>query len=136
VVLKKYLPFILFIAAAALLFWIKTNQRGEKKAKQIAVENTGKKEPFVRDTALLVYSRHAKCRMGCRQIDKEEVQDILLNGKINFQRVEEDAEGITYPIEGLTQDRQYVRIVFAPKTNAIVVVTAIDLEKEWPCDCN
>ncbi|RYG43211.1 MAG: DUF4258 domain-containing protein [Chitinophagaceae bacterium] len=83
-----------------------------------------------------MYSRHAKCRMGCRQIDKEEVQDILVNGKINFQRVEEDAEGITYPIEGLTKDRQYVRIVYAPKPGAIVVVTAIDLEKEWPCDCN
>ncbi len=134
--LKKYLPYILFIAAAILLFWIKTNQRGEKKAREVAIENTGSKDPFVRDTAMLVYSNHAKCRMGCRQIDREEVEDILMNGKINFSRVEEDEEGITYPIEGLTKDRQYVRIVYAPKPDAIVVVTAIDLEKEWPCNCN
>ena len=134
--LKKYLPYILFIAAAIFLFWIKTNQRGEKKAREAAIENTGSKEPFVRDTAMLVYSRHAKCRMGCRQIDTEEVEDILMNGKINYSRVEEDEEGITYPIEGLTKDRQYVRIVYAPKPDAIIVVTAIDLEKEWPCSCN
>ena len=134
--LKKYVPYILFIAAAILLFWIKTNQRGEKKAREVAIENTGSKDPFVRDTAMLVYSNHAKCRMGCRQIDREEVEDILMNGKINFSRVEEDEEGITYPIEGLTKDRQYVRIVYAPKPDAIVVVTAIDLEKEWPCNCN
>ena len=135
--LKKYLPFILCIAAAALLYWIKTNQRGEKKKAEITgVEKSSEKEPFARDTALLAYSKHAKCRMDCRQIDKEEVQDILMNGKINFQRVEEDAEGITYPIEGLTKDGQQVRVVYAPKPDAIVVVTAIDLEKDWPCNCN
>lgn len=120
-----------------MLFWIKTNQRGKQKNEQDTTTTFEKRgDPFVRDTSLLVYSRHARCRMGCRQIDKEEVQDILLTGKINFQRIEENAEGITYPIEGLTKDRQYVRIVYAPKPDAIVVVTAIDLEKEWPCSCN
>ena len=133
---KRYLPLILCIAAAGLLFWIKTNQRGDKKKQKTETININAAEPFVRDTSLLVYSRHAKCRMDCRQIDQEEVRDVLLTGKINFRRVEEDEQGITYPIEGLTKDKQYVRVVYAPKKDAIVVVTAIDLEKEWPCNCN
>ena len=136
VVLKKYLPFILFLAAAVLLLWIKQNQRGESEAGSKSTVSKKKEEPFARDTAILVYSKHAKCRMGCRQIDEEEVEDILLNGKINYQKIEEDEQGITYPLEGLTKDKQYVRIVYAPKPDAIVVVTVIDLEKEWICNCN
>jgi hypothetical protein len=29
-----------------------------------------------------------------------------------------------------------VRIVFAPDNGKVVVITAIDLDKEWPCNCN
>ena len=38
--------------------------------------------------------------------------------------------------EAATADGQQVRIVFAPDDGKVVVVTAIDLGKEWPCQCN
>ena len=132
--IKKYLPFLLFIAAAVFLYFIKTKQRGERKNAKIT--QTINAEPINRDTSILVYSKHALCRMDCRQIDKEEVKDIVATGSINYSKVEEDDKGITYPLEGITKDKQFVRIVVAPKKNETVVVTVIDLEKDWACSCN
>ncbi|MBX2939197.1 MAG: DUF4258 domain-containing protein [Ferruginibacter sp.] len=123
------------VAAFAFYFWVKSNQRGNL-AQQERIEIQGDVLPFKRDTSLLVYSRHARCRMGCRQIDAGEVNDILLNGKLDASRIQESEKGLTYPLEGITSDKQYVRVVFAPDENEIVVVTVIDLEKEWPCNCN
>jgi hypothetical protein len=134
-VLKKYLPFIILIAAVALFFWIRSNQRGSSPQQNITTEAVHA-EPFIRDTNMIVYSRHAKCRMDCRRIDEAEVKEILLEGRINYDKVEEDSRGISYPIEGLTKDKQFVRIVVAPHDNEIVVVTVIDLEKDWQCNCN
>jgi hypothetical protein len=74
--------------------------------------------------------------MDCRHIDESEVKEILQNGAINYEKIETGEKGKTYPLEGITHDRQHVRIVFAPHDTELVVVTVIDLEKEWLCDCN
>ncbi len=134
---KKYIPFIALFVAAMLLFWVLKNQRGESDNVPINIEiPAAKTEPIDRSITSIVYSKHARCRMECRQIDESEVKEILQDGKINYAKIESGEKGMTYPIEGITNDRQHVRIVFAPHNNELVVVTAIDLEKEWPCDCN
>ncbi len=122
------------LAAGFLLYWVKNHQGTAGEHTHITVDpvNTN---GFVRDTSELVYTKHALCRMDCRHIDKEEVKDILMNGRINEQKIEENEKGISYPIEGFTADNQHVRIVFAPHQHEMVVVTAIDLDKDWPCDC-
>ena len=74
--------------------------------------------------------------MDCRHIDESEVKEILQKGEINYNKIEEGDKGRSYPLEGITHDRQHVRIVFAPHESELVVVTVIDLEKEWPCNCN
>ncbi len=134
---RRYLPFIALVAAALLLFWIKKNQRGKPAPAPVNIEvpvyNT---EPIDRNTTNIVYSKHAHCRMDCRHIDETEVKEILKQGTINYDKVEESDKGKTYPLEGVTHDRQHVRIVFAPHENELVVVTVIDLDKEWPCNCN
>lgn len=135
--LRKYFPFIALLAAATLLFWIKSNQRGKSEKIQVSVDQPHViSDPFVRDTSILAYSKHALCRMDCRQIDASEVKEILLNGELNYEKIGEDAKGKTYPLEGVTRDRQHVRIVFAPHKHELVVVTAIDLDHEWDCNCN
>ena len=147
--LKKYLPYILLITAALLLFFIKKNQRGEKiqdpgteqtdnKITVPAVlpgENAEEVEGFNRKTSNLIFSKHAKCRMQCRNIGESEIREILKSGTINHKKIQSDKRGMTYPVEGFTHDRQHVRIVFAPKADALVVVTVIDLDTEWKCDC-
>ncbi len=134
---KKYFPFIALIAAALLLFWIKKNQHGKTEPVPVNIEiPVAENEPLDRSITKIVYSKHARCRMNCRHIDESEVKEILEEGKINYNKIEEDPKGKTYPLEGITHDRQHVRIVFAPHANELVVVTVIDLETEWPCNCN
>ena len=148
--LKKYLPYILLAAAALLLSFIKTKQRGHAPIKP-ATEQTDTRitvpavvpgdekqeiiEGFNRNTTNLIFSKHARCRMECRNIDEGEVREILLKGTVNPKKIQRDKRGMTYPVEGLTHDNQHVRIVFAPKDDGLVVVTVIDLGTDWSCDC-
>ena len=148
--LKKYLPYIFLVSASLLLFFIKKNQRGptpgkpatKQSEKRITVpavlpadEKPEEIPGFNRNTTKLIFSKHAKCRMDCRNIDEAEVREILKNGKINHKKIQSDKRGMTYQVEGYTSDKQYVRIVFAPKDDGLVVVTVIVLGKEWSCDC-
>jgi hypothetical protein len=77
--------------------------------------------------------------MGCRQIDETEVEDILAEGKINYAKSEigdrPDCKR-KYAVEGVTRDKQRVRIIFAPCGKEVTVVTVIDIGREWPCECD
>jgi hypothetical protein len=88
----------------------------------------------------LIYTKHAICRMECRDISEEEVNYILTHGKINTAKSKEnDTENghcPSYALEGNTNDGQHVRIVFAACDEVTKVITAIDLEKEYRCDCH
>ena len=133
---NKSYPFLILIAALLLFFWVKKNQRG-KQPGRVTVDAVKDDYFALRGgNKTIKYSRHAKCRMDCRHIDESEVKEILATGEINYNKEETSAKGVTYPLEGTTHDGQHVRIVFAPKENEIVVVTAIDLDRDWPCaDC-
>jgi hypothetical protein len=146
--LKKYLPYILLVAAAFLLWYVKTHQRGKSNNNPPEVtnkvdpvttipenNNVTSNDPIDRTPEHLIFTKHARCRMECRHIDESEVQEILQDGVVNYKKVEESEKGKSYPLEGFTHDKQHVRIVFAPKRNDLVVVTVIDLERDWPCDC-
>lgn len=73
--------------------------------------------------------------MACRNIDEKEVEQILLEGRINYAKSQQTGADPRYAIEGRTSDNQQVRIVYAATNSSIVVVTAIDLEMDWPCNC-
>ena len=90
-----------------------------------------------RDPADLVYTKHARCRMDCRSITVDEVKHILVKGEVNYSKSEPKAKpDPKFALEGTTSDGQQLRIVFAQDGGKVVVVTAIDLGKEWPCNCN
>jgi hypothetical protein len=118
--LKKYIPYFILLAAGFAYWYIKQNQ------------NVGS---LNRSPARIEYTQHARCRMACRHIDESEVQEILEKGVINVNKIEKDAKGKKFPLEGITHDNQNVRIVFAPEGNRMVVITVIDLGKDWDCDC-
>jgi hypothetical protein len=82
------------------------------------------------------YTQHARCRMQCRNISEDEVNDILRNGTINYRKSDlNDKPCPTYAVEGNTRDGQKVRIVFAACSSTTKVVTTIDVGKEHECDC-
>lgn len=84
----------------------------------------------------LIYTKHARCRMGCRHIDEAEVEEILAEGRINYRKSEPAGRpDPKYALEGTTRDGQQVRIVFAPAKRGMVVITVIDLDTDWSCNC-
>ena len=90
-----------------------------------------------RNIGNLIITTHAKCRMECRDITEDEIKEILHDGNINYMKSDlNDERGATYALEGYSHEHQHLRIVFAPKKDEMVVVTCIDLDKEWECDCN
>jgi len=116
---------VLILVAGALLF-----------IKQYRDNSTGDPFGFDRHRGPLTYTHHAKCRMACRHIDESEIKDILYNGKINYAKSEPDAKpDPKFALEGLTHDKQQVRVIFAPTDRGMVVITCIDLNTKWQCDC-
>jgi hypothetical protein len=147
--IKKYLPLIVLLFAAVLAWFIRTHKRGSFNSAPIiiqtenrrvddtisAINNSNNDEGFNRSVNNIIYSKHAHCRMDCRHIDENEVKEILKNGKVNERKIETDDRGKTYPLEGIAEGH-HLRIVFAPKgDDAVEVVTCIDLDTDWPCDC-
>jgi len=60
----------------------------------------------------------------------------MRDGKINYNKSElKNARCPRYAVEGVTQDDQRVRIVFAQCNEKTVVVTVIDLETDYACEC-
>ena len=134
---KKYLHLIAVLAAATFLWFVKSKQRGTYPVKTNTNVTIPANAPegFDRHTAKLIFTKHARCRMDCRHIDESEVKEILDKGEINYDKIEKDDRGRTFPLEGITHDKQHVRVVFAPKKDEMVVVTVIDLERDWYCAC-
>lgn len=84
----------------------------------------------------LVYTKHAKCRMGCRNISESEVVEIQHNGTVNYQKSDlKDKPCSSYAVEGKTNDGQKVRIIFGACKKITTVITCIDLGVEHVCDC-
>jgi len=144
---KKILPVLLLVVMAVLAILIRRcnnseptiakrpNQRTEREipSTRRSSENADKLD---RTTTNLFFTKHAKCRMKCRHITQQEVKDILVNGTVNYSKSDlQDPRGPTYALEGTTKDRQHVRIIFAPRQQHLTVVTVIDLDTEYVCNC-
>jgi hypothetical protein len=133
------MPLALVILLGIVLFFITRWQSGNDNSttsKKPGQETVNRDYGFDRRISYLEYSDHANCRMKCRHITQSEVQEIMKVGKINYKKSDlKNVRCPRYAIEGITSDQQRVRIVFAQCNEKTVVVTVIDLEKEWTCDC-
>jgi hypothetical protein len=99
-------------------------------------DGPGREGGFDRRVGKLIFTKHARCRMACRHIDETEVQEILEQGTINERKSDPAARpDPKYALEGRTHDGQQVRIIFAPSDRGMVVITVIDLDRDWSCDC-
>jgi len=135
----KLVIYLILLSLIVAVAWFAVRQQ-PKKVHRIRNTRVAWQQPadLDRNVKTLKYTRHAKCRMGCRQISEEEVKEILKDGAINNDKTDpKDRPCPTYALEGYTrQDRQHVRIVFAQCETETRVVTCIDLDREFPCHCN
>lgn len=142
---NKWAPYVLILVLGAAVIIIKTCKNDNKETSKPKITDNKRKDPsaevnrdhgFDRRISYLEYSKHAKCRMQCRHITQSEVEDIMQNGNINYNKSDlQNARCPRYALEGDTEDRQHVRIIFAQCNEKTEVVTVIDLETEWQCDC-
>jgi hypothetical protein len=144
--IRKAAPLILVALLAVLLFAVRRCKDGRTAQTKTTVTNTNTKQKnetaidrnkgFDRRISYLEFSNHAKCRMQCRKISQAEIEEIMQNGKINYNKSDiQNTRCPRYAVEGVTSDNQEVRIVFAQCDEKTTVVTVIDLEKEWSCSC-
>lgn len=123
---KSYYFIVLFLIVALFTFWL-----SQKDNKSTADESS------FRNTTHLILTKHAKCRMDCRHINKDEIDEIIHTGIVNYSKSGRGTRGDeTYALEGYSNEHQHLRIVVAPGNDGLVVITCIDLDNEWPCNCN
>jgi len=137
---KKQTKFILLLIAAVVIgvFLFRKIYPTARNNDNLPSQGNKKEAPELnRNVHNLILTKHAMCRMECRDITEEEIKEILREGDINYAKSNlNDKRGVTYALEGYSDDRQHLRIIFAPEKDRLVVVTCIDLNKEWQCDCN
>jgi hypothetical protein len=127
---KRFTRYLVLLLVSCVLFWL---YYGKNEIHQ----TTGEYSSFNRNLTPLIYTRHARCRMGCRNIDESEIKEILQKGIINYNKSDLHSKpDPKYALEGITHDGQDVRIIFAPSKRGMVVITCIDMSKEWECKCN
>jgi hypothetical protein len=131
---RRWIPVIFIIIASLVIIYLRKDKPKDSSTKEKTV-NRGR--GFDRRTSFIKYSKHARCRMDCREISEGEVREIMNEGKINYNKSDLKGSGCPrYALEGRTTDEQRVRIIFAQCDDSTVVVTVIDLEKDVECVCD
>jgi hypothetical protein len=138
----KYIPVIL-LALLLFMAWRQQWWKGPRAVKPPHTKTDQSPRSTVNDPAVLnrharlEYTHHALCRMECRHITEAEVIEILADGRINTEKSNpRDQPCPTFALEGYSDEGQHLRIVFAPCDSTTRVITCIDLDKEWSCNCN
>lgn len=134
--MKKLAPYL--ILAIFLVIALLVNQY--RKAEGIDGEhsqplNRTSLDRFRDPQAEYFFTKHARCRMECRKITQKEVKEIVQQVNVNYAKSDlQDPKGPTYAMEGYTaRDQQHIRVIVAPKTRHLSIVTVIDLDKNWEC---
>jgi Domain of unknown function (DUF4258) len=91
---------------------------------------------LIRNPSNIRFSKHARCRMDCRHIDESEIREVLAAGTINSRKTQLNASpDPKYAVEGRTHDGQQIRLIVAQSPRGSTIVTVIDLDTRWKCQC-
>ena len=75
--------------------------------------------------------------MDCRNITIDEIKHVLKTGYVNNSKSGIGSHGdSTFALDGYGADKQHIRVVVAPEHAGLVVITCIDLNKKWFCECD
>jgi hypothetical protein len=94
------------------------------------------KEAFDRHPSHIYYTKHALCRMDCRNISKEDIDEIMEKGIINFNKSNKrDRPCPTFALQGETHDGEKLRVIFAQCSDETKIVTCYNLQEDFECHC-
>src|SRR5215469_1822537 len=87
-----------------------------------------KKEAFNRHPSHLIYTHHALCRMDCRHISKEDIDEVMAKGIIFLNKSNlDDKPCPTFALQGYTKENDDIRVIFAQCDDETKVVTCYNL---------
>ncbi len=134
---RRFIPAIIIILISLAIIFLRKKENGKEETKTVKEKAVNRNRGFDRRTSFIKYSKHARCRMDCREITEQEVREIMAEGKINYHKSDLKSAGCPrYALEGRTTEEQRVRIIFAQCDDSTVVVTVIDLETDYECNCD
>jgi len=94
------------------------------------------KEAFERNPSKLSYSKDAICLMDCLQISKEDINEIMQKGIINFSRSDRNNRPCpSFTLQGKTNMGKKLRVLFAQCPEETTVITVYNLKRDIECDC-
>lgn len=131
---SKLAPFILILLLGVLLIIVRTCRKEHTHIPEKRAINAPR--GLNRSPDAIHYTKHARCRMACRHITESEIKSVIKNGTINYKKSELQTDECKkrYAVEDIV-NKQRIRIIVAPCQNELTVITCIDLEKEWECEC-
>ena len=132
---KKLVPYLFLLVLAVIAFSLRNCSCNSKNSSNTEIKIS---RGLNRNPSSINYSKHAKCRMDCRQITESEIKDILSNGSINYKKSDLQKKGDClkrYAVEGYSKDQQHIRLIVAPCSDEVTIITCIDLDKDWECHC-
>ncbi|HCZ35000.1 MAG TPA: hypothetical protein DHV26_03645 [Cytophagales bacterium] len=133
---KKLIPYLILAAFFVVALLVRSYRTGESDAQLESNPSTRISLDVFRDAdAEYFFTKHARCRMECRNITQKEVKEIVRKAEVNYNKSDLQASGgAKYALEGYTsKDRQHIRVIVAPKQKHLSIVTVIDLDKDWEC---
>jgi hypothetical protein len=93
-------------------------------------------EAFDRHPSHIYYTKHALCRMDCRHISRQDIDEIMQKGVIIFNKSDRWARPCpTFALQGETTGGEKLRVIFAQCNTETKVVTCYNLREEFECDC-
>lgn len=133
---KKAGPYIFLLLLFFIAAWLVNGDSNIESNSENKTTQTDK-QGLNRNPQQINYSKHARCRMDCRKVSEIEVEELLQDGTINYKKSDLKGESCRkkYAVEGISRDKQKLRIIFAPCADEVTVVTVIDLQTEWECEC-
>lgn len=92
------------------------------------------------DPDQLEYVQHATCRMHCREINQDLVEEVYMNGVVNCAKSDPAGEkshgNPRWALEQQDGKRGKVRIIIEEEGSKHLVITAIRLGEDDKCDCS
>lgn len=131
---NNYKVILVVVLLAAVLF---ARLYKVQMYRQIEAPYSADHQSVIDPNTSLLYTRHARCRMDCRHISEDDIREVLREGHINEAKSQQNESPCpTYAIEeDRHKDGVRLRIVFAKCDHETKVVTCIDRDHEYECDC-
>lgn len=137
--MRKAAPYILLAFMFLLVLVLRRCQEkdGAETTRPKTTSKTQKRNRgFDRTLSYIEYTEHARCRMQCRRISQQDVEEIMRTGKINYSKSEVSASPCpVYAVQGYTHDDEYIRVVFGQCDSKTKVITCYNLEEDFVCNC-